>query len=575
MNTTASAAPPAPLARREITILLAASALATVWLVAWALGTQPTIGDEGAHYRRALSYYEEGWRIPYDPLYPPTRVGYVGYWDTCLWHLALAQLWRLTGGPGVVSAQVYHTSFYFLLGVFTYLAARRLYGPRGAAWAWALVLSVPTTVLSGMAFYTEVPMLACAAMAFYFLLRRWAVPFGAAIGLACLMKLGSAAALAAPMLAVAVVYLGDRWYERLVKLAMAALVVALLLGPEFAWQTEHFGRPLLRGSSRTEPIPKGVSDRMGKVLTPTSTSEIHGILDPLAAGQLLGATGLAILPWALGLALVRLPTAAWAAARRLFGKGPEPEPRLKAALVFGLPILAFLAAFFIFLRHAYNVRYLYPMVLPAALLVAGPLASIRLPLTRPRRFGWKQVGAAALALAAAGQFLLAPPAVRGRRSLDPAIAEAFHWIARNTPEHARIFYIEESLYTVTGRPIIWGAISPRTLFSADPEVQALLFLSADVRYIAVHPTRRMPTSSPDVIPPAYPQDWIATLDGHFYLTKVYDRGNFLIYRIEYDRIPEEWKRLAQVRSADPVVESISRYRAGDAPHPDPAPGAPE
>jgi hypothetical protein len=560
MDATINAPPRSPLARRELALLLAASAVAAVWLYAWSAGTQPIIGDEASHFRRAVSYYHEGWRIPYDPLYPPDRVGYVGYWDPCLWHLTLAQLWRLTGGPGVASAQAYHTSFPFLLGVFTYLAARQLYGPRGAAWAWALVLSVPTTVLGGMAFYMEVPMLAFAAMAFYFLLRRWAVPFGAALGLACLMKLGSATALVAPLFAVAVVYLGDRWRERLVRLALAALVLALLVGPELVWQTEHFGRPLLRGNPRFVPFPKAVGDRMGKVLTPTSASELHGILEPLAAGQLLGATGLAILPWAVGLALARFPAAVWAAAHRLFGKGPEPHPRLQAALLFGLPILAFLAAFFIFLRHAYNVRYLYPMVLPAALLVAGPLASVRLPWRRPRGFSWKRVGAAGLALAAAGQFLVVPWGVRQKRSLEPAVAEAFDWIARNTPPEARIFYIEESLYSVTGRPIIWGALSPRTLFNVDAETQALLLLSADVRYIAVHPTRRMPTSDPREIPAAYPEDWVATLDGRFWLTKVYDRGGFLIYQIEYDRMPEEWKRLA---------------RPGEAPRPEPAPGAPE
>jgi len=563
MDATIHTPPRSPLARRELALLLAASAVAAVWLMAWAWGTPPTIGDEGAHYRRALSYYEEGWRIPYDPLYPPDRVGYIGYWDPCLWHLTLAQLWRLTGGPGVASAQAYHTFFPFLLGVFTYLAARQLYGPRGAAWAWALVLSVPTTVLSGMAFYMEVPMLAFAAMAFYFLLRRWAVPFGAALGLACLMKLGSATALVAPLFAVAVVYLGNQWRERLVRLALAALVLALLMGPELVWQTEHFGQPLLRGNPRYAPFPHAVAKRMGNVLTPTSASELHGILEPLAAGQLLGATGLVILPWAVGLALARFPAAVWAAARRLFGKGPEPQPRLQAALVFGLPILAFLAAFFLFLRHAYNVRYLYPMVLPAALLVAGPLASVRLPWRRPRGFSWKRVVAAALALAAAGQFLVVPWGVRQKRSLEPAVAKAFDWIDHHTPAHARIFYIEESLYSVTGRPIIWGALSPRTLFNADAETQALLLLSADVRYVAVHPTRRMPTSDPREIPAAYPEDWVATLDGRFYLTKVYDRGNFLIYRMEYDRIPEEWKRLAQVRGA------------GDAPRPEPARGAPE
>ena len=535
MDATIHTPPRSPLARRELALLLAASAVATVWLYAWSVGTQPILGDEARHFQRAVSYYEAGHRLAYDPLYPPDRVGYIGYWDPCLWHQGLAELWRLTGGPTVASAQLYHTAFFFLLGVFTYLAAREMHGRRGAAWAWALVLSIPTTVLGGIAFYMEVPMLAFAAMAFYFLLRRWAVPFGAALGLACLMKLGSATALVAPLFAVAVVYLGDRWRERLVRLALAALVLALLVGPEMVWQTEHFGRPLFRGNPWSVPFPKAVGDRMGKVLTPTSASELHGILEPLAAGQLLGATGLVILPWAVGLALARFPAAVWAAARRLFGKGPEPQPRLQAALVFGLPILAFLAA-----KSAMNAS--------------------------------NGVPAAGLALAAAGQFLVVPWGVRQKRSLEPAVADAFDWIARNTPPEARIFYIEENLYAVTGRPIIWGALSPRTLFNVDAETQALLLLSADVRYIAVHPTRRISTSDPREIPAAYPEDWIATLDGRSYLTKVYDRNGFLLYSVDEDRMPEEWKRLARPGT---VVESISHYRAGDAPRPEPAPGAPE
>ena len=221
MNATVAPAPRAPLGCREIALVLAASALATVWLVAWAWGTPPTIGDEGAHLRRAINLFEAGHRLTFDPLYPPDRVGYVGYWDPCLWHQGLAGLWRLTGGPAVASAQLYHALFFFLLAVFTYLTAREVQGRRGAAWAWALVLSVPTTVLGGMTFYTEVPMLALTAMAFYFLARRWSIPFGAALGLACLMKLGSALALAVPMLATAPLVLAYRWRERALGIAMA------------------------------------------------------------------------------------------------------------------------------------------------------------------------------------------------------------------------------------------------------------------------------------------------------------------------------------------------------------------
>ena len=83
--------------RREILGMTLASLAVAAALLAWSVGTPPTIGDEARHWRRATNYFEADQRIPYDPLYPPGKMGYFPYWDSALWHLGLAKLWKLAG----------------------------------------------------------------------------------------------------------------------------------------------------------------------------------------------------------------------------------------------------------------------------------------------------------------------------------------------------------------------------------------------------------------------------------------------------------------------------------------------
>jgi hypothetical protein len=76
-------------------------------------------------------------------------------------------------------------------------------------------------------------------------------------------------------------------------------------------------------------------------------------------------------------------------------------------------------------------------------------------------------------------------------------------------------------------------------------MQMLYFLHTE--YIAIHPTRQCQSSSPSEVPTAYPRPWVRSLATRPYLTLVYPpgggparEGEFLLYRIDYDKVPEEW-----------------------------------
>jgi len=535
-----------------------ASLAACAYMFMWSLGTAPVAGDEARHYRRAVNYFEAplpNFRVAHDPAYPAEGPGAVPYYDNCLWHMGLAMLWKLLGRESMLAAQAYHTVFAFLLALFTYRVGRELYGHRGGLWAWALVLSIPMNVLFSMAFYMEIPVLALAAMAMYFLLRRHAVGMGLAMGLMFLVKSPTSAVLIPPLLLAALLRIGPTWPRRLLRTALAAAVFVLVLVPDALWRMKHFGHLIMIRYTATPLCFPNL-----KVPPPKVSAVPFRIISPRAVLTMLGVSG----PVA---AVMAAASAVWGIARSVGAMGKDLAQRgLRAVrtltdaipswvLLGAVPLAAYILAYVVMLQRAYDVRYLEPITLMLALLAAGPLA--RLPLRRTAETAslsarWLPCAAAwVMILAMAGQFLAVPPVIRMYRRLPPEVKAGYEWIQKKTEPHSHVLYLEESLLAVTDRPIIWAAAIPRYLFSTSERNQARMLRYFDIRYIAIHPTRRIADWSPEIEPTGYPISWLRTLPEREYLVRVrpslseappeeVPENTFVIYRVDYDKMPKEW-----------------------------------
>ncbi len=536
-------------------VVLAAALLCT-WLGAWSWGTAPTVGDEARHFRRAVNYYEAplaAMRVARDPAYPAEGPGRIWYHDPALWHLGLALLWKGVGQPSQLVAQAYHLGFFFLLVVFTYFVGRDLAGRRSGVWAAALVATVPLNLLLATVFYLEVPMLAFLAMGLFALLRRRPVLMGAALAGAVLTKHTTATVLVVALAPAVVLYLGETWPRRLARAALAAAAFALVLLPDLLWRQDQFGAPFIFRDQQPTMYPLKVAQGLTELPPPVRSAVALSVLNPVVVGRMLGATGLAALagvilvgPGALAAMLLRAAKArrsqGWAAGARALADD-HARPFWTAAV----PGLFYVLVFLLMLRGAHDIRYLQPATLFGALLAGPVLARVRRPEGGLRGVRVWHVAVAALVGVAACQVLLAPVVVRQRRVLDPEVAAGYDWIRRHTAPDARFLYLEESLTALTGRPIFWAAALPRFLFGADEADQVLVWASAGLDYIAIHPTRRTDTYSPDAEPMAFPRAWIASLEGRPYLERVRPEGDlettngvFLVYRIHYDRAPREW-----------------------------------
>ena len=522
------------------------------YLLAWSIGSQPMLGDESQHHRRAFVYYDTGFpqhRVTHDPAYPADGYATIRYYDSGLWHMGLALLWRAIGRPSFLVAEVYHLAYFFALAVFSYLTGRELYGRRGGWWAWALTVTTPMNVLFGTVFYLEVPVLAFAAAAVYFLVRRRAVLTGIALAGMFLTKASSATVLGVPLIAANLLKPGSTWPRRILGTAVLLGVMGLAMAPDIEWRQEHFGKALMFRDT-TVPLAFSLTYPIG---LPKQSAVPLSILNPMVDLQMFGVTGILATLASLGTAVWLVCRAVW----RTFGRwrtsglraavGSLPETCGTEALVLAVPLLFYVTAFVVLLHRACDVRYFQPVMIFTAILGGGLLARRRV-LTYQGR-GRYHVRAAAwlLVLAMVGQGLTVPPYTRHRRTAPPEVLKAFAWIRKHTPERARFLYLETNLVNLTGRPLIWAAAMPRYLFQVPEREQMRVLYYHGVDYIAIHPTRQTDTFDPDVEPTAYPKAWVRSLAGRPYLTRVYPEGDlattdgrFLVYRIDVDRIPKEW-----------------------------------
>lgn len=571
---------------RYAAVLLPIAAMCA-YLLAWSLGTQPVMGDEAYHFRRAINYFDASLpncRVTHDPAFPASGPGSVQYYDGPFWHMGLAMIWKAIGQPSLPVAQVYQVFFWGLLVFFTYLAGAAMFGERSGRWSAALVATVPLNLLLGMVFYLEIPLLAFFALAVYCLARQRPVALGVALACAMMVKTQTAVVLVVALLAAGLFKLGDNWPKRLVRTGLVLAAMAVILVPDMLWRTKHFGAPLVFYNKTWNDYPEPICGWLGDLPPLKQSAASLPIFNPFALAKSMGVTGLLMLAAALGAGAWSLIYITRRVTRRRTQGGASPAAAAPNAAVSSaacesakigfIGILAFVMVVYIVAvvvatQGGDDIRQIQPLTLPAALIVGGLLARW-MPLERTGRAErLARVAAGLIGAAMVCQAAAVPAVVHYRRQLEPGVQEGFDWIKRNVPPDARILYLEENLTTYTGRPIVWAAAGPQFLFSATEDRQMRMLRFLGVAYIAVHPTRRCDSCTADEVPTAYPRDWLKTLPGRPYMERIYPpgelsdtgtatpgpphaapirahpavactEGRFLVYRIDFCKVPPEW-----------------------------------
>jgi len=312
-------------------------------------------------------------------------------------------------GPSEACIRAPAPILYAVTSLLVYAIADRLYGRRVGFYSALALLLAPGAVFSARVISTDVPMLACWALALVAYIElvkgeggwRWTIVLGVALGLGLLAKYAMIYFLLG--MALAAVLEGDA--RRLLRTrgpVLALVIAAVLVAPNLAWNLQH-GLVTFR---HTGDNIRGAGPTFNPVHALEFTAAQFGVFGPIVFAVLLAAIWRWRAPSSaqadrllLGFAL---PPLALVTASGLFGKVQAnwAAPSFIAAIVLATAILVRSGA-----RKWLALSLCIGLAAQITLLVGDRLApDLHLPLIANgdvyhRTLGWRELGAKTGALA--------------------------------------------------------------------------------------------------------------------------------------------------------------------------------
>ena len=496
------------------------------------LVSDASLGDELYHYRFAKNFELQHKRPTVDILYkdaPPSEIvrlpDHLIYYGDMLWHGTLSQIWRVCGRISPTVAQLYQSLYYILLVILTYLLARELYGKEAGLYAAILVGTVPMVAVFSILLYTDVPGTMFCVLCVLLLVKKRYFWAGIALGLMYLCKRNG-------LLFFPVILLASFWQDKIdlkIRFRNAVLLIvgaAVVVSPDLYWREVNFrGFPPNRYTSvmvvfnhftrARAKVPE--VDPMEYDMAPVATTEVG---DMKTFANMLGEDfpfmkyiqrvlwlsyfGLAI--------LLSLPL--YLICRRY---------RKKDVILWAL-IGTYLLVYFRFLGLSNEVRYMLPIVPFLCILAAIPIAVSK------RRFAKTAFIAVCLA-----QFLAAAGYLCMKRQVPQQVEDGFAFVRENTPQDAKLFYVEHIALDRTNRKIqlpVPGHPLLKQMFWAVDATEVLGAMNQmSIDYVMVKKARIYDDSNRSYFN-GYPISFIERLPELPFVKLVFDNRDMSIWQVE-------------------------------------------
>ena len=408
---------------KEILLILL---LAAVTVLSAGLTSEVSVGDENCHYRFAKDMYAAGRRVPFDPLYPTGNPPGYFYNSEPFWSGFLAILWRLTGNISFPLAQIYHTFYYLLLIVLTYLIGKQIYGKREGLFAALLIASAPMVVTFGILFYLDGPGTAFAALSLLLFLKKRYFLTGLGISLMYFTKRNGCFLVPGFMLVLWLI--GKESLITKLKNSIFLILPTAILAPfDLRWR-----RIYLETTFTIPGVGKFTSGNIWDYLTTRLTKLIWGsgeylnssLINPRDVIQYFGVALLG------GLFLYFL-----------FKKNKKED-----LLLWTCVILYFVLFTYLFGINS-DIRYIFPVIPLLCVLAGSSLKAIE-------NLKWIKVLIWTVCVL---QLLMTAFYVHQKRLVPVGMKEGFEFIKQNTPVNALFMYPGYIFIEATGRKFIWSS----------------------------------------------------------------------------------------------------------------------
>jgi len=412
---------------KEILLILL---LAAAIVLSAGLTSEVSVGDEICHYRFAKDMYAAGRRVPFDPLYTTGNPPGYFYNSEPFWSGLLAILWRLTGNISLPLAQIYHTFYYLLLIVLTYLIGKQIYGKREGLFAALLIASAPMVVSFSILFYLDVPGTAFAALSLLLFLKKRYFLTGLGISLMYFTRRNGCFLVPGFML---VLWLIDKesLITKLKNSIFLILPTAILAPIDLRWRRIYVettftipGIGKFTSGSTWEYIVSRLTKLMTKLIWGSGEYLNSSLINPRDVIQYFGVALL------VGLFLYFL-----------FKKNKKED------LVLWACVILYFVSFAYLFGITSDIRYIFPVIPLLCILAGSSLKAIG-------NQRWIKVLIWTVCVL---QLLTTAFYVHQKRLVPVGMKEGFEFIKQNTPVNALFMYPGYIFIEATGRKFIWSS----------------------------------------------------------------------------------------------------------------------
>jgi 4-amino-4-deoxy-L-arabinose transferase-like glycosyltransferase len=464
------------------------------------------LGDEVMHFRFAKAIYNTGERVVFDPLYGAENpLGYF-YRSDPLWHTLLAFIWRLSGKVSFPVAQFYHTVYYALLILFTYLLGKELYGRKEGLYSALIVATVPAIAVFSVLFYLDIPATCLSILCLLLIIKKRFLWSGVILGLMYLTKRN--ACFFAPAFFFLVFYQTKAGVkEKLKNLIYFSVPAFLIILPDFLWRESNIksftavkGRVALEDGGALLSIKRRImlfdwDLRISEYLN-------SSFVNPVDIVKYFGIVLLIALVIYILLKIYE-----------------------KRDLMIWLPVVCYFFFFCYIFHPGSDIRYLLPMMPLLAILSSKVMV----------KYLNKRWLIMLFVLLCFLQFSGAVLYVRAERQVPKGIDEGFTYLRENTAKDALVIYPEYVILERANRRFAWAGNLQQVLrpvfWSKDDDTARNLLKLNEINYIAIKKARIYDDSEVRHFG-GYPKSFVERLPELSFVKLVFDNSDISIWQIE-------------------------------------------
>ncbi|MEW6170173.1 MAG: hypothetical protein AB1472_01225 [Candidatus Omnitrophota bacterium] len=482
-------------------------------LLIMGLNTHLYFGDEVIHYRFAKDIYQEGRRVAVNPVYE--RQGRFGYFNVYepLWHFGLALVWKCIGKISFIAAQIYHSFYYALLILLTFILGKLLYDERIGLVSSFVIATIPMFVSFSMLFYLDVPAAVFVVLFFILFFKEKYFLAGITLGILYLTKRN--ACFFIPAIPLLIIFKHKKYFLKIFKIMFFLFIPLIIIFIwDLIWRKNNIGSLFVAPAESIASSLKYVKDitiekmALKKIMVTNEaiTSKKFNIR-AIQNSILINPIDL-IKYFGIGFWII-------------FSSYFINKTYKKKDLWLWVPGIIFIVFFLYFFKLKADVRYLMPIIPLLIIIISQGFVSIKKDFIKKII-----IGLCIMQILSSGIYIYS------KRQISMEEKEAFRYIKENIPDKQLIMYPGPIILEETEKIAVWGAfyLLPYFFWGTENDMKKIIEINK-LRYVAIKNAKIYDDAQEKHLG-GYPRSFVEKLSSLDFIKCIYKNNAISIWQID-------------------------------------------